>query len=127
MTDAATRATVLLVEDDLASSRSLRRVLRAFEVVHAAGALEAIEYLTSGAAPPDVILSDFVMVRGSGVALYEWLQRERPELCQRLVFLTGARRMEGVERFLDGTQTVVLEKPVDVGVLRETLTELCGK
>ena len=59
----------------------------------------------------DLILSDMRMPVLDGPGLYEALQRERPEMADRVAFITGDTLSVEVQSFLDQTDVLRLEKP----------------
>jgi signal transduction histidine kinase/CheY-like chemotaxis protein len=81
--------TVLIVEDEVAIRRVLTRFLerRNASVTAAANGIEALECLKTLA--PDLILMDLRMPVMSGAALYDVLRRERPELVDSTLVLSG--------------------------------------
>jgi signal transduction histidine kinase/CheY-like chemotaxis protein len=81
--------TVLIVEDEEAIRRVLTRFLerRNASVTAAANGIEALECLKTLA--PDLILMDLRMPVMSGAALYDVLRRERPELVDSTLVLSG--------------------------------------
>jgi CheY-like chemotaxis protein len=77
------------VEDEEAIRRVLTRFLerRNASVTAAANGIEALECLKTLA--PDLILMDLRMPVMSGAALYDVLRRERPELVDSTLVLSG--------------------------------------
>ncbi|MEX0893995.1 MAG: ATP-binding protein [Gemmatimonadota bacterium] len=80
---------VLVVEDEAPIRELQRRFLRRLnaEVSVAASAAEARTVMERQTV--DVVVSDVKMPGESGVELYRWVQRERPELAERFLFVTG--------------------------------------
>jgi PAS domain S-box-containing protein len=111
---------VLLVEDDAALRRATSRVLERFgyAVVTASDGKEALDYLRSAPAPPDLVLSDVVMPRASGPQL---LAQMREAGWRSRVLLTSgyAPRDLGEHATLD-PRLPFLPKPW-------TVTDLLGK
>ena len=85
-------ATVLLVEDDAAVRRVLRKALqlRKHEVVEVDSGEAALERVAQGGV--DAIVSDVGMPGIGGVGFYDELLKRAPQLARRLIFLTGAAR-----------------------------------
>lgn len=83
------RLRVLVVEDEAPIRELQRRFLGRLdaEVTVAASAAEARSILERQTV--DVVVSDVKMPGESGVELYRWVQRERPELAERFLFVTG--------------------------------------
>ncbi|MEQ8272359.1 MAG: response regulator [Deltaproteobacteria bacterium] len=84
----ALQPVVLVVDDEPLQRRSLMRLMRPLDVREASGAFSAIELLVNGL-EPDLVLCDVSMGDGTGVDLKNWLSDQRPELLERLVFMTG--------------------------------------
>lgn len=80
---------VLLVDDERDVRQPIVRFLslRGALVVEAGDGEAALQRLEDG--DVDVIIADLRMPRLGGVGLYERLQRERPRLAERVLFLSG--------------------------------------
>jgi two-component system, cell cycle sensor histidine kinase and response regulator CckA len=108
------RLRVLIVDDEVAVARALAAALgRTHEVVVMTGGRQALSHL-SGDPAFDAILCDVVMPDVSGVAFYEALRQSMPDLCRRLVFMTGATLGSDAGRQLETLPNRVLEKPFDM-------------
>jgi CheY-like chemotaxis protein len=59
----------------------------------------------------DLILSDLRMPECDGPALYHELQHRQPQLCQRVIFLTGDTLSPEAQAFLEQVGTPLLTKP----------------
>jgi PAS domain S-box-containing protein len=108
---------VLVVDDDPGVGSAVRRLLRGADVQvctdseAAAGILRADPNF-------DVVLCDLFMPGTSGMDLYRELREARPELAERVVFMTaGAYTPESVA-FLDAVSNPRIEKPFDAARLR---------
>src|SRR2546430_17249518 len=62
----------------------------------------------------DLILTDTKMPVLDGVEFYRALERRFPQLCRRLIFVTGAVLDKGKRRFLEETGAPFLPKPFDL-------------
>lgn len=80
---------VLVVDDEEAIRRPLTKFLtrRGAQVLEAGDGLAALEVLA--AHPVDVIVADLRMPKMGGAELFAELERTRPELAARLLFLSG--------------------------------------
>lgn len=113
------RGRVLLIDDNDKLLRALRRLLaRKYDVVTCASGHAATELLASDDRF-HLILSDVLMPDGSGQDLYRWLSAERPELLNRLVFITAGVYGTELDGFLEESGLPWLEKPVDIRTLLE--------
>lgn len=84
------RPTMLLVEDGALELMAMVRVLGdfGFDVTPADCGNAAIARLADSSY--HVILSDWYMDDGSGAELYAWLVDNRPDMAERIVFMSGA-------------------------------------
>ncbi|MEL6342591.1 MAG: ATP-binding protein [Myxococcota bacterium] len=90
---------LLLVDDDDAVRRGLRRELRRHDLKEARSVAEAIALLAQDDRF-DLILCDLLMPRQPGVILYDWLRDHRPTLASRLILMTGGELVPGAEDLL---------------------------
>jgi CheY-like chemotaxis protein len=112
---------VLVIDDEPLVAQSLRIALRGeFEISATTDPALALEVLTSGDWY-DVIMCDVAMPGLGGVEFCTRLQELRPELAERIVFITGGIMAPSVQAKLDGMPNVVLTKPFDFAELRELL------
>jgi signal transduction histidine kinase len=61
----------------------------------------------------DAIICDYMLSNTGGVALREALEREHPEMLDRLIFITEEPTGAATLRFLDEIEAPVLHKPID--------------
>jgi signal transduction histidine kinase len=109
---ATTRKRVLLVDDDPIIRRSLRRSLaRVHDVEEAAGGREALEMLDGGDGY-DVILCDLMMPVMDGAAVLESLKQLRPDMVDRVIFVSGGAFTPSGQSVV-ASGHLVLDKPVD--------------
>jgi CheY-like chemotaxis protein len=113
----------VIIDDELQVGASLRAVLREHEVVLATSGREGLRVLLSGHTP-DLILCDLMMPDVSGLGVFEALQRDRPQLCQRFVFMTGGVFPEESIRLLAGPNARMLQKPFGALEVERLLTSL---
>lgn len=120
--DPPRKAAVLAVDDEPAICVSLRRVLREHEVTTVTSAKEALELVSSGERY-DIILSDLMMPEMSGMELYETILGCRPELAERIVFITGGAFTPAARAFLEQIPNRWLQKPFDASQIRTLVAE----
>jgi len=117
--------TILIVEDDPGIASALTRLLTRdgyqAEVVH--NGQEALTACQQQAYM--LILCDLWMPVLDGQGFYEALHRCQPQLCARVVFLTGDTLTPTVQTFLVGTPVPLLYKPFTAEQLRALLRERC--
>jgi PAS domain S-box-containing protein len=112
------RGRVLVIDDDVSVSVAIKRCLaREHDVELAIGGQQALAKI-SGGASYEVILCDLMMPDVSGMDVYAELERSRPEVARRVVFVTGGAFTPRARDFLSSTPQPVMEKPFDAGELR---------
>ncbi|MGZ5969605.1 MAG: response regulator, partial [Polyangiales bacterium] len=115
------RLRLLVVDDEAALVTALHEVLAVdHEVTTLTTGARALELLLNGH-ESDVILCDILMPGMSGIDLYRALERERPALLDRMIFMSAASFMPRVTEFLEQVPNPRIEKPIDVAQLRELI------
>jgi len=118
------KRTVLLVDDDDRVLSAYARALgRSCEVLLANDGREAIELLSSGS-QPDAVVCELALPETDGRGLLEWLERERPELARRTVFVSSETTQQQYQGFLNELANCVLTKPVSASALLAALNEV---
>jgi two-component system, cell cycle sensor histidine kinase and response regulator CckA len=121
---AAAAPRLLVIDDEPLVGRSLKRVLRDHDVTVVSNGQDAIHMLTSnGSNGFDLVLCDLMMPGVSGMEVYGAVVRERPELAERFVFMTGGAFSQGARDFLDGLSGEHIEKPFDPRLVRALVRE----
>jgi PAS domain S-box-containing protein len=115
------RARVLVVDDEPAIARAIRRMLPECEVAATCRGSEAVA-MSEGAPGYDLILCDMMMPDMSGMDVYEELHRRGGSA--RVAFLTGGAFTERARAFLASVPNPVLEKPVTAAQLRELIARI---
>jgi PAS domain S-box-containing protein len=110
------RGRILVVEDDPVVASLIERALKADHYVErAADGLEGLALLSSQPAY-DIILCDLTMPHMTGIELYQRVARERPEVAENFVFMTGGAT-GGAQEFLDSVPNEKLAKPFSIQAL----------
>jgi two-component system cell cycle sensor histidine kinase/response regulator CckA len=123
----ARRGRVLVVDDEPAIGRALRRVLEAdHDVVTLTNAIEARDRLARGE-HFDVILCDLMMPHMTGMQLHEELTKVAPDQATRMVVLTGGAFTTSARLFLDGSAIPRLMKPIDSAELGEVVRSVMSE
>jgi CheY-like chemotaxis protein len=117
-------ARILVVEDEPLVAQLLAEVLMAdgYAVDTAPNGLVALEKIRAQA--HDLVLSDLRMPELDGPGLYRALERERPALLDRLLFISGTLDQPGYREFLETTRARVLTKPFGMAALRRVVAEM---
>jgi two-component system NtrC family sensor kinase len=114
---------ILLVEDEPNLSDLLADILSAdgHHVDTAAHGIQALELL--GEQASDLILSDIKMPELDGPGLYRELERRHPELCRRVIFLSGDALSPESSAFLSRTGALTLSKPFSLDEVRRVVQQ----
>ena len=103
---------VLIVDDDTELADTLKLLLEShnFIVTAASNGVEALHEVLE--LDFDVIICDLLMPKMPGDMFYLAVQRAKPHLSRRFLFITGHADNPKVERFLKETDALSLRKPV---------------
>jgi CheY-like chemotaxis protein len=114
-------ARVLVVDDEPAIGRTISAMLgKTHRVSTVATGDEALLRLRDGE-HFDLVLCDLMMPGTSGIELYETMARERPEVAERFVFITGGPVTERAQAFCARMVGRTLAKPFGPKELRAFL------
>ena len=108
---------VLVIDDEPLIARLIADALTAegYDVETAANGREGLEKIV--AQPYDLIMTDLRMPELDGLGLYREVERQRPDLVRRIVFVSGTTELPEYTAFLQATSVPVLSKPFHVGML----------
>ena len=106
---------LLLDDDDLAFA--LKKLLeeRNFIVTSVSNGVEGLHEVMN--LDFDVIICDLMMPKMAGDMFYMAVERTKPELCSRFIFLTAYANDPNVNAFLQRVQGATLSKPVEIADL----------
>lgn len=116
----AKRGRVLVVDDDPECARAMARILGRHEVTVALSGQAGLDALLSTSAF-DVVLCDLIMPGLSGIDLYEALKQRRPELSERLIFVTGGASTPRARDFLSAVDNKHIAKPFAIREVRQAV------
>lgn len=120
---AVRRGRLLIVDDEVVFSGSLRRLFsNEHEVTVVNRGSEALGRLRGGERF-DAILCDLLMPEVTGVELYTELRQIAPDQADCMIFLTGGAFSESSQQFLDGVANRWFEKPCNLDLLRAAVRE----
>jgi CheY-like chemotaxis protein/signal transduction histidine kinase len=114
---------VLLIDDEDAYRRSLKRVLREMEIEEAESGRAALERLQADGSW-DAILCDVAMPGLSGLEVFGRVRSDFPGLVERFVFVTGGARTPEADAALSRSGRPVLEKPFGLQEIRDMIAAL---
>lgn len=119
----AQRGSVLVVDDEVAVTRAVRRMLSGeHDVVAETSAADALALISRGRRF-DVILCDLMMPEMTGMDLHDELQKAAPDQAAKMVFLSGGAFTPRARDFLDSVPNHRLEKPFEVQQLRAVIRD----
>jgi CheY-like chemotaxis protein len=119
---------ILLIEDEPSVTAFLRAALerRGYAVVNAASGAEGLERLNNG--QYSGVISDIRMPGSvNGAEVHAWIQQHRPELCARIILISGDTANSDTQAFLAQSGTPCLEKPFRVQQLLTVVEKTFGK
>jgi PAS domain S-box-containing protein len=115
---AGRRGHILVVDDEIAILRSVKRLLaKEHDVVIASSAGEALALCTGGTSF-DLLLCDLMMPDMTGMDLHRELTLTAPDQAERMIFLTGGAFTPNARDFLSASPKELIEKPFDAANLR---------
>jgi two-component system, cell cycle sensor histidine kinase and response regulator CckA len=116
--------TILVVEDDEAIRKALRRILETagYTVLAAATPMDAIELASNRQVPIHVLLTDVGLLGLTGPQLAKLLVGDRPGL--RMLYISGHSEAHAVPAGRVGPGTAFLQKPFTVEALLREVREL---
>src|SRR5580658_4372019 len=118
---------VLIVDDDFAFADLTRMTLEqnGYHVELAADGVQGIKKIM--VSEYAVILCDMIMPHLAGDMFYTAIERVKPHLCRRFVFVTGHQGDRKVDEFIRKVRGMVLWKPFQTHVLIETLKAVANR
>ena len=103
---------ILLLDDDIELADTLKMLLesRNFVVTTVKNGVEGLHEIM--AFDFDIVMCDMMMPAMPGDMFYLAVQRTKPHLCKRFIFITGHSGNPKIDSFLKKVDAVVLAKPV---------------
>jgi CheY-like chemotaxis protein len=118
------RYRILVVDNEPSIARLLARILgREHDLQSCLDVDEACDVIRRGEMF-DVILCDLLMPGKSGPDFYRYVERFAPDLCSRIVFITGAICLASTRAFLDALPNVTLAKPFSRAALAAVVADV---
>jgi DNA-binding response OmpR family regulator/nitrogen-specific signal transduction histidine kinase len=116
------RAKILIVDDEDMIGMILRRAFKQHDVTVMTNAREALAEIAAGARY-DAIVCDLMMPVMTGIEFHGELTRQFPDQARAIIFLTGGAFTKEAATFLASVGNQQLEKPFDVGRLKDRVNE----
>ncbi len=125
--DIPVEPSILMLEDNDGMAELLRIFLEAqgFRVTRVTGGGEGLRQIMKR--DFDAILCDMVMPNMPGDLFYLAVQRTKPHLCKRFIFMTGHHSDKKWDRFVEKVQCVMLWKPFQLAALLEAIKVVMAK
>ena len=113
---------ILLLDDDVELADTVKLLLesRNFVVTTARNGVEGLREVMS--MDFDIIICDMMMPTMPGDMFYLAVQRVKPKLCKRFLFVTGHGREDKINAFLHQADGLVLFKPVPTDELVQMIS-----
>ena len=121
-------APILLIEDEPSVTAFLRAALErhGYAVANAASGAEGLKMLSGGSYSG--VISDIRMPGAvNGAEVHAWIQKNRPELCARIILISGDTANSETQAFLAHSGTPCIEKPFRVQELMTVVEKTFGK
>ena len=119
---------ILLIEDEPSVTAFLRAALerRGYSVEDASSGAEGLQRLNEG--QYSGVISDIRMPGSvNGAEVHAWIQRNKPELCTRIILISGDTANSDTQALLAQSGTPCIEKPFRVRQLLTVVEKTFGK
>jgi DNA-binding NtrC family response regulator len=116
-----TSKTILLVEDDAQYSLILKEYLESFDfsVTVACDGVQGMKRVMEK--DFDIIICDLLMPNLPGDMFYIGVERVKPNLAKRFIFITGHQNNPKIAEFVRKVRALTLFKPFEMHVLLDTI------
>ncbi len=124
----AAAAPILLIEDEPSVTAFLRAALerRGYAVANASSGAQGLDMLNGGTFSG--VISGIRMPGAvNGAEVHAWIQKNRPELCARIILISGDTANSETQAFLAQSGTPCIEKPFRVQQLMSIVEKIFGK
>jgi CheY-like chemotaxis protein len=119
---------ILLIEDEPSVTAFLRAALerKGYSVEDASSGAEGLEKL--GGREYFGVISDIRMPGSvNGAEVHAWIQQNRPELCTRIILISGDTANSDTQQLLKQSGTPCIEKPFRVQQLLTVVEKTFGR
>lgn len=121
-------APILLIEDEPSVRAFVRAALerRGYRVVQASSGAAGLQELSTGTYGG--VITDIRMPGEiNGADVHKWIRTHRPELCDRIILISGDTANSETQSLLSESATPCIEKPFRVQQLISTVEMTFGK
>jgi DNA-binding NtrC family response regulator len=118
---------ILLLDDDIELADTLKHLLEShnFVVTTVKNGVEGLHEIMRF--DFDVIMCDMLMPAMAGDMFYIAVERTKPQMCERFIFITGHKDNPKVTEFLSKTDALALYKPVNAEDLLRSISFVLKK
>ena len=119
--------TILMLEDDPDLATTLKEFFlnEGFAVTHAVNGVDGLKRIMAG--DFNLILCDMLMPHLAGDMFYTAVERVKPNLCKRFIFMTGHQGDPKWDAFVRRVGGIMLFKPFELHVLIEAIQSVLKK
>ena len=119
--------TILMLEDDPDLATTLKEFFlnEGFAVTHAVNGVDGLKRIMAG--DFNLILCDMLMPHLAGDMFYAAVERVKPNLCKRFIFMTGHQGDPKWDAFVRRVGGIMLFKPFELHVLIEAIQSVLKK
>ena len=126
--EAGQKHPILVIEDEPSVTAFVRAAQerKGYKVVPAASGAEGLDQLTKerfGGVISDLRMPGAV----NGAEIHAWIQKNRPELCSRIILISGDTANSETQALLAGSGTPCIEKPFRAQELISIVEKTFGK
>jgi DNA-binding response OmpR family regulator len=116
-----TAASILMLEDSAEQTVSLKEFLEAnnYKVTTAANGVEGLKHVL--ASDYDVIICDMMMPNLPGDMFYLAVEKTKPHLCRRFIFISGYKNDPKIDGFIRKVKGLMLNKPLHIRYLLDSI------
>lgn len=118
---------VLMLDDDVSLTAILKEFLESngYHVTVVETGVEGIKNVMAG--DFDIILCDMMMPKMPGDMFYLAVERARPHLCKRFIFMTGHKGNPKIDSFIRQVKGLMLWKPFEMHTLLDAISVILKK
>lgn len=118
---------ILMLEDSAEQTVSLKEFLEAnnYKVTTAANGVEGLKHIMQR--DFDVILCDMMMPNLPGDMFYLAVEKTKPHLCRRFIFISGYNGDARIDGFIRKVRGLMLNKPLHIRYLLDSIKLILKK
>ena len=118
---------ILILEDEAAFAALIKETLESegYNVATVSNGAEGLKKILTD--DFEVILCDMVMPNFPGDMFYLAVERARPHLCKRFIFISGHQGDRNIDQFIRSIRGMMLWKPFEIHVLFDAIKAVISK